>query len=77
MARFLAFTLLTLFSLVVAFWPEAVLYAVYTSVSPVTELGRIALTLGLVFFGGGISIAMGFLGFMIWISGVGAILKDM
>lgn len=74
MSKFLFMVAATLFSALVAFWPEAALYAVYTSVSPVTEIGRIALTLGLIFFGGGLCVAMLFLAAIIWFGALKAVL---
>ena len=74
MAKFLFMVAATLFSALVAFWPEVALYAIYTSVNPVTELGRIALTLGLIFFGGGLCVAMLFLGAVIWFGALKVVL---
>ena len=75
MCKFLGFLIVTAISAVVAFWPEAAMYGVYHAVSPVTELGRIVLALGLLFVGGGISILFGFLGLAMWAHGVGEVLK--
>lgn len=48
---------------------------IFHAVSPVTEIGRILLLLGMLFFGGGISFFVGMLAFALWVSGIGALAK--
>lgn len=75
MVKLIGFLIITAFCLIVGLWPEVAMYGIYCAVDPVTELGRIALTLGLLFFGGGLSVVFGILGFAMWVHAIGEVLK--
>ena len=70
LGKFFGFLVVAGISAFVALWPEAAAYGIWHAVAPVTELGRIALALGLLFFGGGLSILFGILGLTLFTTGV-------
>lgn len=65
----------TAISIIIALIPEIVMVAIWTMISPTTELGQVVLVVGLLVAGGGFCILFAIIGLSAWISGIKSVLS--
>lgn len=76
MIKFTFAVLWSVFCLVLALFPETVMYFLYAVIDPTTSVERLLVIAVFLVAGGGLSVVFGFLGLTLWAHGISELLKS-